>query len=478
MLKLIGVAVTLSVVGFACTPETSMQVETTHRQTVEVLETQKAQDPRPNFVVIFVDDLGYGDLGCYGSPNIRTPHLDRMAAEGLRFTSFYAQTVCGPSRAALMTGSYPIRVARHQDNQEAVHPELHDQEITIAELLQSAGYATGCFGKWDLAGHNPSRFIPELMPNHQGFDTFWGTSGSNDRSVNLFHNETLIETEANMATLTRRYTDHAVTFIQAHGDQPFFVYVPHTMPHTRLAASAEFRGTSRRGLYGDVVEEIDAEVGRILRTLEEQGVTGNTYVIFASDNGPWFLRGHHGGSAGPLRGAKTSSWEGGVRVPCIVWAPGRVPAGRIYRDIATTMDLLPTLCALTGLDAPADRVLDGQDISGIWSGAISDGDLPPRDFYYYAHRRLQAVRSGPWKLHLTRPLPTEGDPFRVQHLGPYDAGPIESPLLFHLERDIGERHDVAERHPEVVRELIELAEVVKAELGHMETRGSGSRVFD
>ncbi len=334
---------------------------------------------RPNFVIIFADDLGYGDLGCFGSELIRTPRLDKMAAEGVRFTSFYAQTVCGPSRAALMTGCYPLRVAK-RDNRVDVHPYLHSAEITVAEVLKQAGYATGCFGKWDLAGHRQVGYDPDLLPTRQGFDYFFGTPTSNDSRVNLLRNETVIEKSANMDLLTKRYTDEAIAFIRANKDRPFFVYLPHTMPHTRLGASPQFRGKSRRGLYGDVVEEIDFNAGRILDTIEQLGLREDTYVIFTSDNGPWAIKKQNGGSAGSLRGAKTSTWEGGLRVPCIMWAPGRIPPGTTCDEIATTMDILPTFARLAGAEVPSDRVIDGHDISDLMHGK-KGAKSPTKAFY-------------------------------------------------------------------------------------------------
>ena len=280
--------------------------------------------PPPNFVIIFTDDQGYADVGCFGSTDIRTPRLDAMAADGMRFTSFYAQPICGPSRAALMTGCYPMRVAE-RGNTKQVHPILHSDEITIAEILKTKGYATACFGKWDLAKHAQEGFFVDLFPTRQGFDYFLGTPTSNDRIANLYRNEELIEPGANMATLTRRYTDEAIAFMRKNKTQPFFVYIPHSMPHTRLDASPQFKGKSKRGLYGDVIEEIDFNVGRILDAIREMNLADNTYVLFTSDNGPWLIKnkdhadGHlpsdHGGSAGPLRSGKVSTFEGGVRVP-------------------------------------------------------------------------------------------------------------------------------------------------------------------
>ena len=292
-----------------------------------------ADDEKPNFVVIFTDDQGYQDVGCFGSPDIRTPRLDAMAAEGMKFTSFYAQSICGPSRAALMTGCYPMRVAERGHTKQ-VHPILHSDEITVAEVLKDQGYATACFGKWDLAKHTQKNFFIDLFPTRQGFDYFYGTPTSNDSIANLYRNEELIEPKSDMSTLTRRYTDEAIGFMEKHIDEPFFVYIPHTMPHTKLDASPQFKGKSKRGLYGDVIEEIDFNVGRILDAIRKNGIEKKTYVLFTSDNGPWLIKnknladGHlkrdHGGSAGPLRSGKVSSFEGGLRVPTILWGPDRV----------------------------------------------------------------------------------------------------------------------------------------------------------
>lgn len=278
-----------------------------------LVSLSKTRAEKPNFIIIFADDQGYQDLGCFGSPDIKTPHVDRMAKEGMRFTSFYAQTVCGPSRAALMTGCYPLRVAQFQNRVE-VHPRLHSNEITIAEILKAEGYATSAYGKWDLAGHTQTAYTQKLLPTHQGFDEFFGTPTSNDSIANLIRNEKVIEKKADMSLLTRRYTDDAIDFIKRNKEKPFFVYLAHTMPHIKIAASEEFRGKSARGLYGDVIEELDANVGRILDTLKQEELSENTYVIYTSDNGPWYLGhspGHlkrigknavdHGGSALPLR---------------------------------------------------------------------------------------------------------------------------------------------------------------------------------
>lgn len=443
---------------------------------------------RPNFIIIFTDDQGYQDVGCFGSPDIRTPRLDAMAKQGMKFTSFYAQPVCGPSRAALMTGCYPMRVAERGHTKQ-VHPILHEDEITLAEVLKPSGYATACFGKWDLAKHAQTGFFMDLFPTRQGFDYFYGTPTSNDRVAHLYRNEKLIESNSNMATLTRRYTDEAIAFIKKHRQQPFFVYVPHTMPHTRLDASPQFKGKSKRGLYGDVIEEIDFNVGRILDALEELKLTEKTYVLFTSDNGPWLIKnknladgrlpGDHGGSAGPLRSGKVSTFEGGVRVPTILWGPGRVPAGVTCDSIATTMDLLPTLAALAGAKTPDDRVIDGEDIRHLFHGDFAKAD-PDKAYFYYLRVHLQAVRQGKWKLHLPRAKePIGAAPFsRNVHIAPADRIGFEKPFLVDLEKDLGETTDRSGQNPEVVRRLLALAESMRKDLGDYDRVGKNMRFSD
>ena len=442
---------------------------------------------KPNFVIIFTDDQGYQDLGCFGSPDIRTPAVDRMAREGMRFTDFYGQTVCGPSRAALMTGCYPLRVAKRDNNQKEIHPILHSKEITIAEILKGKGYATGCFGKWDLARHAQKKFHADLMPTHQGFDYFFGTPTSNDSIVRLLRNEEVIEEKADMSELTRRYTDEAIGFIRKNRDKPFFVYIPHTMPHVLLAASDQFRGKSKRGLYGDVIEEIDFNTGRIVEELKTLGLEDNTYVIFTSDNGPWYLEKHsyrkikadaggpHGGHAFPLRGHKTSTWEGGVRVPFVVWAPGRVPAGQACPEVTSTLDLLPTLASLAGADVPGDRVIDGSDISDLWHGKTVA--QPTRRFFYYAHTQLDAVRSGRWKLHLARNDHVLKKRWHVHQLDEDLIG-FHEPRLYDLQEDIGETTNLASKHPERVAELMKLAEWARGDIGDHNRIGENARFFD
>ena len=448
----------------------------------------KSADRPPNFVLVFVDDLGYADIGSFGSPDIRTPRLDRLAKKGIRFTHFYAQHICGPSRAALMTGCHPLRVAE-KGNVKDIHPVLHTKEITIAEVLKGKGYATGCFGKWDLARHTQVNFEPELMPNGQGFDTFFGTPSSNDRYVDLYRNRERIEERADMGMLTERHTDEVIRFIEKNRDRPFFAYVPYTMVHTILDASPKFKGKSSRGLYGDAVEEIDFNCGRIIDTLKKLKLVDNTYFLFTSDNGPWLIKnkdkvdGHlktdHGGSAGLLRSGKVSTWEGGVRVPTILWAPGRVPAGKVCDKIAATIDVMPTFAKLAGTKAPTDRVIDGTDIRHLFVGAFHEAD-PDRVFRYYFINHLQAVRQGKWKLHLPRPArPGWLGPFaNNRHIHPSDWAGIEKPFLVDLDADPGETKSVAEANPKVLAHMLKLAEEARADIGDYNRVGKNMRFFD
>ena len=430
---------------------------------------------KPNFIIIFTDDQGYQDLGCYGSPDIKTPRIDSMAKEGLSFTSFYAQTVCGPSRGALMTASYPIRFARQADP-NSIHPELHTNEVTLAEVLKKEGYSTGAFGKWDLAGHNPGVYKTELLPQYQGFDYYFGTPASNDRTVSLIRGNKRIEAKANMKTLTKRYTDEALNFIDRNKESPFFVYLAHTMPHTKLAASADFKGKSAEGLYGDVIEELDFNVGRVLDRVKELGLDEQTYIVFTSDNGPWLVRENHGGHAKPLRSGKTSCWEGGLRVPCIIRAPGKIEANTKTDAVAATIDLMPTFAQLAGASLPDDRVLDGIDISALLHGEKSKLDRP---YYYYQHDCLRAVRSGKWKLMLAHTEPVEAS-IAVKwasHIGKVDAKRIEKAQLYDLDSDISEASDVASQNPKIVAELLKLAEWARKDLGDHDQFGANARSF-
>lgn len=441
---------------------------------------QPAASKKPNFIVILADDLGYGDLGCYGSSAIRTPRIDQMAREGTRLTSFYAQPICGPSRTALLTGCYPMRVAE-RGNVKNLHPIVHEKEVMISQLLKQAGYSCAMIGKWDQAGHSNNGYQKDLMPLRRGFDTYFGTPMSNDfpKRTPLLRNDDLVEEATDLATLTRRYTDETIRFIREHSDQPFFVYLCPNMPHTVLAASDEFRGRSPRGLYGDVVEELDYNTGRIFDTLRELKLDQNTYVLFTSDNGPWLIRKQDGGSAGPLRSGKVSTWEGGLRVPAIWWAPGKIPAGRVCDEILATLDILPTFATIAGISPPRDRVIDGVDITAVLHGR-KVAQTSRQAFFYYLWTHLQAVRSGKWKLHLPRTArpPWLGKLVQVPHIHEQDVIEIPEPMLFDLEADIGETTDIATKHPDVVRQLLSLAERAREDIGDHDRTGRAMRFFD
>jgi len=412
-------------------------------------DDDKAAIKKPNFVIIFTDDQGYGDLGCFGSKTIRSPRLDKLAKEGTRFTSFYAQPVCGPSRSALLTGRYPIRSKGWG---------MPAGEITFAELLKKAGYTTGCVGKWDVSNRRP---IIERMPNAQGFDYYWGTLGANDNgSVRFHHNNDAAGNSRDMAGLTKRYTDKGIEFLKANKAKPFCLYLAHTMMHSVIDASAKFKGKSKGGLYGDVVEEFDFETGRLLDAIDELGLRKNTLVIFTSDNGPWnnmqgpLRRKHKGaiawGSSGPLREGKGSSWEGGVRVPCIVRWPGHVPAGRTSGAIFSTLDIMPTFATLAGYDVPDGRIIDGVDQTALLTGKSAKG---ARDnFYYFCGANLHGVRKGKWKLLLAN---------RRYCYGYVKDRGTKGIELYDLESDVGEKKNVAEENPKVVAELQKLAKAFK-----------------
>jgi arylsulfatase len=395
----------------------------------------RAQPNPPNIVFIYADDLGYGDLGVYGS-KIRTPNLDRMAAEGVRFTQFYsANPVCSPARAALLTGRYPTRVGVPHVLNPNDTTGLALNETTIAQMLKPVGYRTMCIGKWHL-GHQP-----QYLPTARGFDEYFGIPYSNDMTPRpLLHNTEQIEEPANLETLTQRYTEQAVKFLERLPGTPFFLYLPHTFPHIPLAASARFRGKSPLGLYGDVVEELDWSVGEVLSTIRRIGADNNTLVMFSSDNGPWYQ-----GSAGALRGRKGSTYEGGVREPFLARFPGRIPKGTVCPGVAGTVDILPTVAKLTGAKLPAPA-LDGIDIWPLLAGARPSIDREA--LLYFDNWNLQCARWGKWKLHFARyntfaysPAPQGG---RVNL-------PLRPPELYDIEADPMESYDVAPENPAVVR---------------------------
>lgn len=430
---------------------------------------------RPNVIIIFTDDQGYADVGVYGARGFATPHLDQLAESGIRFTDFYvAAPVCTPSRAALMTGSYPKRVGlAHRVLFPFSERGLNLGEMTLAELVKQRGYSTGIIGKWHLGHH------PEFLPGNQGFDYFFGVPYSNDMGnhryaaldftsppLPLMRNSRTIEVDPAQASLTRRFTEESVQFIRDHQDGPFFLYLAHCMPHLPIDASADFKGKSEYGLYGDVIEELDWSVGQIVETISELDLARKTLIIFTSDNGPVIRPeeslGHRPGSAGPLRGHKNTTWEGGMRVPCLMSWPGRIPSGLVSEEIVTAMDFFPTLASLLDLPLPQDRLIDGKDISSIIFGTAG-AESPYEAFFYYRDDRLQAVRSGEWKLHVYRP-----------EWG--DDSSAHSPLLFNLQTDVGETHDVAAEHPDVVERLLRFAESARQDLGDAVTGQEGANV--
>ena len=423
-------------------------------------------DQPPNVILIFMDDMGYGDLSSFGHPTIKTPNIDRLAREGQKWTNFYtASSVCSPSRGALLTGRYPVRLGLGGDRQRVFFPKsiggLQSNEITIAEMLKEKGYATGIVGKWHL-GH-----LPEFLPTRQGFDYYYGIPYSNDMNgvkwgletffaepdinmwnVPLMENEEIIERPANQHTITKRYTEKAVEFITENKDNPFFLYLPHTMVHTPLFASKEFLGTSPRGFYGDVMSEVDWSVGQITSTLEKLNIDKNTLVIFTSDNGPWLMMLEQGGSAGLLTDGKGTTWEGGMRVPGLFYMPGTVEPG-IITGIGTTLDILPSVAALTGAKVPNDRIIDGVDLSLV----LKEKAESPRDhFFYYRKREIYAVRKNEYKAHYVTETCYKRDNGRTDHA---------EPLLFNLDVDPSEKYNHAEDFPEIINDLNELVETHK-----------------
>ncbi|TDE48432.1 sulfatase [Nonomuraea mesophila] len=401
---------------------------------------------RPNVVLVFMDDMGYGDMGAMGGTVVRTPRMDSVAENGITFRHMYsAAPVCTPSRAALMTGRYAQRVGLPRVIFPHEGEGLSGYERTVPEVLKTRGYRTAGYGKWHLGCR------PEHNPTRHGFDEFFGLLYSNDMDpVHLYDGEKPVQKEVEQAQLTKQYTDRAIEFIERGGDDPFFVYLAHTMPHIPLHVEEGFRGTSRGGTYGDTIECIDFHLGRILDRLEELGLAEDTLVIVTSDNGPWFE-----GSTGGLRGRKIDTWEGGIRMPFVARWPARIPAGSVCDEPACFIDLLPTLAGLTGADLPADRPLDGIDIGP----ALTGGPMPEREaLYFFHHWTLNALRQGRWKLHVDRnPQPDRR----------------ELPQLFDLEADPGEAYNVANLEPEVMARLTELATSFAAEIAAQRVEAEG-----
>lgn len=456
---------------------------------------KEKRDKAPNIILIFCDDLGYGDINTYGATQYQTPNLNLLASEGMRFTQFYAaQAVCSASRAALLTGCYPNRIGFSGALDHNSKYGLADSEKTIADIVKQKGYRTAIYGKWHL-GH-----YKEFLPLQHGFDEYVGLPYSNDmwpvnydgkpykdtstyrskhpvlRIIRNNEPSDTIKDLTDQAKLTTLYTENAVAFIKKNRQHPFFLYLPHSMPHVPIAVSDKFKGKSKQGLFGDVIMELDWSVGEIMKTLKQYGLEKNTLVIFTSDNGPWLNFGNHAGSTGGLREGKGTSFEGGQKEPCIMRWPGVIPAGTICNELASTIDLLPTITAITGGKLP-DNKIDGVNILPLLKA--ENGASPRKEFYYYYRRNnLEAVRHDNWKL----VLPHEGRSYENQQPGK-DGFPGPAPentffpqALYDLRRDPGERYDVQKSNPEIVQQLLELAEKARADLGDDLQKRKGANV--
>lgn len=417
---------------------------------------------RPNFIIIFVDDMGYGDLGIFGHPTIETPYLDQMAQEGQKWTQFYVgASVCTPSRAALLTGRLPVRSGMCSDKNRVLFPNsvhgLPADEITLAEQLKKAGYATACIGKWHLGHHN------KYLPTNNGFDSYFGIPYSNDMdfigdkkywdfadtipfeyyNVPLMRDTSIVERPADQHSLIKRYTEETIKKIRELKDERFFIYLAHNLPHIPLFVSEAFRNRSERGLYGDVIEEIDYGVGQIMAALNDEGLDENTIVVFTSDNGPWLSFRTHGGSSGLLRGGKGMTWEGGMRVPTIFWSPELITPG-VITELGTTMDLFTTFSSMADVPIPEDRVMDGIDLSRV----LYREEYSPRDHvFYYRGTELYAVRLGDYKAHYV----TQGAYGMLGSREEHDP-----PLLFNLNHDPSEQYNIADQYPEVIEKIRQL----------------------
>ena len=454
-----------------------------------------SKNTQPNFIIVFIDDMGYGDIGTQGATGWTTPHLDKMAAEGMRFTNFYsAQPVCSASRAGLLTGCYPNRIGISGALFPYHEVGLNQQETTIAEMLKEKGYATAIYGKWHLGHHK------EFLPTQHGFDEYVGVPYSNDmwplsntgeklpaeNKRNTYpvlpvmkNNDVLftLPTWESQDTLTTLYTEKAVNFINNNADKPFFLYVPHTMAHIPLGVSDKFRGKSEQGMYGDVMMEIDWSVGEIEKALKTNGIVENTVFIFTTDNGPWLNFGNHAGSSGGLREGKTTSWEGGQRVPFIVKWPAAIPAGTICNKLGCAIDILPSFAEIAGTKLP-DLKIDGKSLVELWKGST---DATPREtiLFYHGKNNLNGVRKGNWKL----VLPHNWNSYHTKpgmdgHGGRRQKMTVEAPELYNMMRDPGEEYNVIEYNPEKAAELMKVVEAARAELGDLNVgleKGTGNR---
>ena len=453
-------------------------------------DDEKRDSDPPNIIVIFADDLGYGDLGVFGHPSIKTPHLDKMAFEGQKWTNFYvAAPVCTPSRAGLLTGRLPIRSGMCSDKRRVLFPDsnggLPQTEVTIARALKQNGYQTAAVGKWHLGHQSP------FLPTDHGFDSYFGIPYSNDMdkvektdhftlaeteryqayNVPILRDDEIVERPADQRTITKRYTEEAVEKIQSLKDKgPFFIYLAHSLPHIPLFRSEEFKDASVGGIYGDVIEEIDWSVGQILETLKHEGIAENTLVVFTSDNGPWHTFRTHGGTAGLLRGAKGGTFEGGMREPTIFWWPGKIQPA-VVTDMGTTMDLMPTFCALSGTELPGDRVYDGYDITPLLMGT---GKGERETVFYYRGEQVYAIRKGAYKAHFITQLEYGNPTAHPVTIPPVplerSATILEEPLLYNVNVDPGERFNIAEDHPQVIAEIREVLAQHKAGLVPVENQ--------
>jgi len=447
----------------------------------------------PNFVVIFIDDMGYNDIEPFGAKGIPTPHLNKMAEDGMKFTDFQVSSaVCSASRAALLTGCYNQRIGMSGAIMPDQHRGLHPNEVTIAEMCKTKGYKTACFGKWHLGHH------PEFMPNNQGFDEYFGLPYSNDMwpynpgaddpsikahkhnfpKLPLYENEKVINADVkpeDQAQLTTWYTEKAVDFIKQNKDEPFFLYMPHSMVHVPIYVSDKFKGKSERGIYGDVVMELDWSVGEINKTLTDCGIADNTLVVFTSDNGPWLNYGDHAGLATPLREGKGTMFEGGCRVPTLMQWPGTIPAGTTCDQLLSTIDLFPTIANRIGAEL-GDNKIDGVDVLPVLKDPTQTVDRT-YFFHYYSGGQLQAVRDERWKLHFEHQYRTLGDREAGKDGIPVHYSQTKIGLsLFDLDKDVGETTDVKDEHPDVVERLKKAADICRGELGDKLTKTKGEAV--